>query len=95
MFEKEGRAGARQAHAPYAPPVPFSLCTTPSASCARPRPPPPPPHPPTPPQAAIVKEEENRAQGKADAAKAIKDECEADLAVVGSWVPVVVVVVGA
>jgi len=31
------------------------------------------------PKAAIVKEEEGRAKGKADAAKAIKDECEADL----------------
>lgn len=35
------------------------------------------------PQAAAVKEEEAKAQGAADAAKAIKDECEADLAVVG------------
>lgn len=34
-------------------------------------------------QAAIVKGEEAKAQEKADAAKAIKDECEADLAVVG------------
>jgi hypothetical protein len=32
------------------------------------------------PKAAIVREEEARAQEKADAAKAIKDECEADLA---------------
>ncbi|GLC47993.1 hypothetical protein PLESTB_000047400 [Pleodorina starrii] len=32
------------------------------------------------PKAAIVKGEEAKAQGKADAAKAIKDECEADLA---------------
>jgi hypothetical protein len=31
-------------------------------------------------QAAIVKGEEAKAQNKADAAKAIKDECEADLA---------------
>ncbi len=37
------------------------------------------------PQAAIVKEEEAKAQAKADAAKAIKDECTADLAEVG-WV---------
>jgi hypothetical protein len=36
------------------------------------------------PQAAAVKEEEAKAQGAADAAKAIKDECEADLAVVGA-----------
>lgn len=32
------------------------------------------------PKAAIVREEEAKAQEKADAAKAIKDECEADLA---------------
>lgn len=32
------------------------------------------------PKAEIVREEEARAQEKADAAKAIKDECEADLA---------------
>jgi hypothetical protein len=32
------------------------------------------------PKAVIVREEEARAQEKADAAKAIKDECEADLA---------------
>lgn len=31
------------------------------------------------PKAAIVREEEKKAQDKADAAKAIKDECEADL----------------
>lgn len=36
------------------------------------------------PKAAIVREEEARAQEKAAAAKAIKDECEADLAEVGS-----------
>lgn len=35
------------------------------------------------PKAAVVKEEEARAQEKAAAAKAIKDECEADLAEVG------------
>lgn len=38
------------------------------------------------PKAAIVREEEARAQEKADAAKAIKDECEADLAEVGCLV---------
>lgn len=32
------------------------------------------------PKTAIVREEEAKAQEKADAAKAIKDECEADLA---------------
>jgi dynein heavy chain len=32
------------------------------------------------PKAAVVRDEEARAQEKADAAKAIKDECEADLA---------------
>lgn len=32
------------------------------------------------PKAAVVREEEARAQEKAAAAKAIKDECEADLA---------------
>lgn len=37
------------------------------------------------PKAAIVREEEARAQEKADAAKAIKDECEADLAEVKCW----------
>ena len=36
------------------------------------------------PKAAIVREEEARAQEKADAAKAIKDECEADLAEVST-----------
>jgi hypothetical protein len=35
------------------------------------------------PKAAIVQEEEARAKEKAAAAKAIKDECEADLAEVG------------
>jgi hypothetical protein len=35
------------------------------------------------PKAAIVREEEARAQEEAAAAKAIKDECEADLAEVG------------
>jgi hypothetical protein len=39
------------------------------------------------PKAAIVREEEARAQEKAAAAKAIKDECEADLAEVGSARP--------
>jgi dynein heavy chain len=36
------------------------------------------------PQAAIVKADEAVAQEKANAAKAIKDECEADLAEVSS-----------
>jgi hypothetical protein len=37
------------------------------------------------PKAAIVREEEAKAQEKAAAAKAIKDECEADLAEVGGF----------
>lgn len=36
------------------------------------------------PKAAVVREEEAKAQEKADAAKAIKDECETDLAEVSS-----------
>jgi hypothetical protein len=36
------------------------------------------------PKAAVVREEEARAQEKAAAAKAIKDECEADLAEVSA-----------
>jgi dynein heavy chain len=36
------------------------------------------------PKALVVRKEEAKAQEKADAAKAIKDECEADLAEVRS-----------
>jgi hypothetical protein len=38
------------------------------------------------PKAAVVREEEARARAAADAARAIKDECEADLAEVGACV---------
>lgn len=45
------------------------------------------PRPQVEPKAAVVREEEARARASADAARAIKEECEADLAEVGLGAP--------